>query len=325
MKISIVIPTYNVEKYIRECLESVAYQTYTGDMECIIVDDCGTDKSIAIAEDFILHFQGKVDFKIIHREQNGGLSAARNSGTRVASGDYIYYLDSDDYIKPDCIDSLVKVAMRFPQAEVIQAGNMRSDSRISFNAETAAYPDVITDYQTIIRNILYQERLPVTAWNKLIRRDFLVKNNINFIEGIIYEDVDFEFRLAKYISCWALSRSNSYIYRINREGSITNVDNSANGRTHDSRMKTFHRCLDDIDERNVNVFTRAIFLYLQLFLIDTPRKTDKYRDVRKLYCALQKKSRFDMRFLMRLYDCFPDKVKSKTQFKNLFNKFLLNI
>ena len=325
MKVSIIIPTYNVEKYIRECLESVARQTYRGEMECLIVDDCGTDKSIAVAEDFISHYQRKIDFKIIRREQNGGLSAARNTGTSAATGDYIYYLDSDDYIKPDCIDSLVKVAMKFPEAEVIQAGILRSDSGICFNAESATYPDVVTDYQTIISNMLYQGRLPVSAWSKLIRRNFLVKNNIIFTEGIIYEDVDFEFRIAKHISCWALCRSNSYVYRINREGSITNIDNSVNGRTHASRMKIFHRCLGDIDKRNVYVFTRAVFLYIQIFLIDTPRKTEMYRDVKKLYFELQKNSRFYMSFVMRLYDCFPDEVKSKAQFKNFFNKLCLNI
>lgn len=320
MKVSIVIPTYNVEKYILECLESVAQQTYSGEMECIIVDDCGTDKSIAVAEDFISHYQGKIDFKIIHREQNGGLSAARNSGTSVATGDYVYYLDSDDYIKSDCIDSLVQVAMRFPKAEVIQAGIVQSDSRIAFNAETAVFPDIDTDYQSIISNMLYQGRLPVSAWSKLIRRDFLVRNNIIFTEGIIYEDVDFEFRMAKYISCWALCRSNTYIYRVNREGSILHSNKFVNEKTHDARMKIISRCMEDINDRNIDVFARAVFGYLQIFLIDTPIGSKEYCDIKRLYNALIKKSKYDMKLLLILYRLFPNILLSKSKFRDYFNR-----
>ena len=321
MKVSIIIPTYNVEQYILECLESVANQTYSGDMECIIVDDCGTDKSIAVADEFISSYQGAIDFKIIHRENNGGLSAARNSGTRVATGDYIYYLDSDDYIKPYCIGNLVSIAMKNPKAEVIQAGIIQSDSRITFNAENAVFPDVDTDYQSIISNMLYQRKLPVSAWNKLIRRDFLLKNNISFTEGVIFEDVDFEFRMAKHISCWALCRSNTYIYRVNREGSILYNNKFVNEKTHDARMKIFSRCVEDINDRNIDVFTRAIFGYFQIFLIDTPTGSKEYLDVKGLYNALIKKSKCDMKFLLILYQLFPNILLSKRKFRNCYNWF----
>ena len=84
-RVSVIIPVYNVEVYIGECLTSVANQTVGGDIECIIVDDKGTDRSINIAEQFIESNKGntKVDFKIIYRESNGGLSAARNTGIKA--------------------------------------------------------------------------------------------------------------------------------------------------------------------------------------------------------------------------------------------------
>ena len=91
--VSIIIPTYNVESYIKECLDSVAAQTYCGAMECVIVDDCGKDGSIEIAKEFIANYYGDIDFRIIHRKKNGGLSAARNSGIEEVSGDYIFFLD----------------------------------------------------------------------------------------------------------------------------------------------------------------------------------------------------------------------------------------
>ena len=85
MKVSIVIPVYNVEAYIIECLESVARQTYRGEMECLIVDDCGADESIALAEDFIRSYQGDIHFQILHHDHNRGLAAARNTGANSCS------------------------------------------------------------------------------------------------------------------------------------------------------------------------------------------------------------------------------------------------
>ena len=80
MNISIIIPTYNVQDYIAKCLESIATQTYTDGVECLVIDDCGTDNSIAIAEQFIANYSGPISFQIIHHEQNKGVSAARNTG-----------------------------------------------------------------------------------------------------------------------------------------------------------------------------------------------------------------------------------------------------
>ena len=107
-KISIIIPIYNVAEYITECLQSVMRQTYKGEIECILVDDCGKDKSISVAEQLISDYKGQIEFRILHHEHNRGLSAARNTGTDAATGDYIYYLDSDDYISDDCIEVLTQ-------------------------------------------------------------------------------------------------------------------------------------------------------------------------------------------------------------------------
>ena len=118
LKVSIIIPVYNVEQYIGNCLRSVMRQTYKGPMECLIIDDCGTDDSIAIAEGVIREYNdnanvnlnanldlevnatldfiggGGIRFEILHHERNRGLSAARNTGTEAATGDYILYIDS---------------------------------------------------------------------------------------------------------------------------------------------------------------------------------------------------------------------------------------
>ena len=95
MKVSIIIPIYNVESYIANCLHSVFNQTYK-DLEIILVDDCGTDKSMNIAMESINKYKSSFYIKVIHHKENKGLSAARNSGIKEATGDYIYFLDSDD-------------------------------------------------------------------------------------------------------------------------------------------------------------------------------------------------------------------------------------
>lgn len=128
LKVSIIIPVYNVEQYIGNCLRSVMRQTYKGPMECLIIDDCGADDSIAIAEGMIREYNdnanvnlnanldlevnanlnlddnedGGIRYRILHHERNRGLSAARNTGTEAATGDYILYIDSDDTINDRC-------------------------------------------------------------------------------------------------------------------------------------------------------------------------------------------------------------------------------
>ena len=110
MKISIIVPVYNVEQYVNECFDSIAAQTYKGEIECIFVDDCGQDDSVAILEKLITDYHGAIKFYIVHHEHNKGLSGARNTGIRHAQGDYLYFIDSDDSIKSDCIEKLVALA-----------------------------------------------------------------------------------------------------------------------------------------------------------------------------------------------------------------------
>ena len=102
MKVSLIIPIYNVSRYLVRCLDSVISQTFRN-IECILVDDCGADNSVNIAEDYIKGYQGPVVFKLIHHKYNRGLSAARNTGIDAACGDYLYFMDSDDAIIPETI------------------------------------------------------------------------------------------------------------------------------------------------------------------------------------------------------------------------------
>ena len=101
MKVSIIIPVFNVEQYIADSLSSVVSQTMQDDVECIIVDDCGNDNSMDVVDKFVDAYRGAIKFSIIHHNHNKGLSAARNSGINVAKGEYAYFLDSDDTMTKD--------------------------------------------------------------------------------------------------------------------------------------------------------------------------------------------------------------------------------
>ena len=107
LMISIVIPVYNLSDYIERCIQSVISQSYK-DIECIIVDDASTDDSIEKCERIIDAYRGPIRFSIIHHHQNRGLSAARNTGTASAKGDFVLYVDGDDAITNDCIEKLQK-------------------------------------------------------------------------------------------------------------------------------------------------------------------------------------------------------------------------
>lgn len=182
-KISIIIPVYNVEEYIAECLQSVMRQTYTGAMECILVDDCGKDNSIAIAEQLIADYTGPIVFRILHHEHNRGLSAARNTGMDAATGDYIYYLDSDDWIDEETLDALYKAIISGNY--VIAIGYAKINKDDLFKQEWIFEDSREINSNQFANRMLMQKSI-FTAWGKLYRRDVI--KDVKFSEGRLNED-----------------------------------------------------------------------------------------------------------------------------------------
>lgn len=316
MKVSIIIPTYNVEAYIIDCLESITLQTFRGTLECIIVDDCGTDDSIALAESFIQHYQGNINFRILHREKNGGLSAARNTGLNEAKGEFVYFLDSDDYITPDCIESLVEVAKHFPKVEIVQGGIVNTKGTIIYDSTRFKTPQLLEDRKDIYSKLVFGE-LPVSSWNKLIRRDFLKENSIDFYEGVIHEDVDFLYKLAAHVTSFALCPVITYCYRIQREGSILSTTND--DRSTQSRILVYNACLDKkLEMPFQKLLTRSIFLRL-IFVLQTAHVSHNLRYSFNTLCwrTVHEASGMDG-FWMGLYLRAPKFLKNR--FYNLYSK-----
>lgn len=308
IKVSVIIPVYNVEAYIIECLESVARQTYPGNLECLIVDDCGTDRSIHLANEFINNYHGKIRFQILHHNRNRGLSAARNTGTDAAVGDYIYYLDSDDMITPECIGQMMDVAEKYAEAEVIQGGILNSDGTDNYNIIDKRLPDIATDIKWIKTNVMFPGLLPVSSWNKLIKRDFLNDNSIRFIEGIIHEDVPFAFHLAQRMKCIAFCKNNTYIYRQQRNGSILN--SSTRQRSFTSRVKAYQYCLEHTNGIYRDIQLRSLFLRWQYALLTRPDTVEARRLSSMLYRQMLKYSPLTEKLIIISHRILPHRLCS---------------
>lgn len=215
--ISIIVPTYNVEKYIRTCIESILAQTYRN-VEVIIVNDGSTDQSLAVISDLICSHH---NVKVIN-QKNQGLSVARNTGIDVATGKYITFVDADDKIMPGFVSSLYQIADR-TGADIVRGsfrdfnGNIPKDWVPDFN--------VPTNCGTIVLDQFLSSNISFVVWSSIYRLDFINSNHIRFTPGILLEDGDFTTRAYMLAKLVATSPEPNYAYRI-RQGSILTTNNA---------------------------------------------------------------------------------------------------
>ena len=201
---------------MERCLNSVMDQTHI-DLECIIVDDCTPDDSIVKCERLIAQYNGPVEFKILHHEHNRGLSAARNTGTNAASGEYIYYLDSDDWISDDCIQKMVDVVKQDDNIEMVMGGIERVGDDIQWNhfLSEGTYTSGFIEYAC-------QYKIYTMAWNKLLKLDFIKTHSLFFKEGLLHEDVLWNVQVACFLKKMASIEEKTYYYRIREDSIQTN-------------------------------------------------------------------------------------------------------
>ena len=209
-KVSIVVPFYNVEKYIEKCLESLVNQTLD-DIEIILVNDGSKDNSVEIAKNFLIKYPNKIKY---YEKENGGLSDARNYGMKYAIGEYIAFLDSDDYVENDMYEKMYNLA-KCENSDMVEC---------DFYWE---YPnrnkiDCGKIYNTKKEMI---ENIRVVAWNKLIKKEILDKSKIQFPKGLRYEDVEFTYKLIPYLNKVSFCKY-PFIHYVQRENSISNVQNA---------------------------------------------------------------------------------------------------
>lgn len=238
--VSVIVPVYMVEEYVEECVLSVVNQSYES-IELILVDDCGTDRSVEIAVRALKH--ASIKWKLVQHEQNRGLSAARNTGVMHASGKYIYFLDSDDYIAPTCISTMVAAIRKYKTPIAIGAGIvlLMPDGAIA-----PIWKDTVPDLHQMnpFRAYLRMEH-NYTAWHRLIDLDAYVRTGITFREGMLHEDVVWSFEVARsgLPVCSAMGEQ-LYFYR-QRDNSIMSLDVSDTRRfsAHMEIMRLFYRTM----------------------------------------------------------------------------------
>lgn len=221
IKLSIIVPIYNVELYLRKCVDSLLAQDLpSSEYEVILVDDGGKDACPQICDEYAAAHE---NIRVVHRK-NGGLSAARNSGIEVAQGEYVMFVDSDDYIEPNVLGALLK-RMEEEHLDLLRYNyqNVRENGEVFVPFKTGKpyfdYSSEVVDGETFLN-----ERLGYAcyAWAFVLRRDLL--EGCVFTPGIYFEDTDWTPRMLLKAKRAASTEMIVYNY-LWREGSITLPDN----------------------------------------------------------------------------------------------------
>ncbi len=216
-KISVIIPIYNTECYIEQCITSVINQSYQN-LDIICVNDGSQDSSIDIVE----HYQ-KLDSRIrIINKSNGGISSARNLGLQYAQGSYITFLDSDDYLASDIYSYCIKqieIEDRLPIIFQFQIFGKEKGQVLPHKIEEG-----FNDYKSLMTHLAYKQRINNSVWNKLYPKELI--QNLTFIEDRVGEDAIFNYL--------ALERAKGFVF-INKVGYYYRINHSTNNLSNDIR------------------------------------------------------------------------------------------
>lgn len=210
--VSVIIPVYKAEKYIRECLESLLRQSYA-DVEILVVIDGSPDGSAEIARSLAAQ-----DARIcVLDQENKGVSAARNLGLEHARGEYVTFIDADDYVAPDYVEYLLKLATEH-EAEFALSRNAFTSKDQTDEPADRVYSLEATEAVAF----LLSPRVIVGCWNKIYKRDFLEENHLRFSTELFYgEGLQFIVSAAKACNRLAVGSRRVYYYRRNNEASAT--------------------------------------------------------------------------------------------------------
>ena len=185
--VSVIIPLYNAEKYIGECLESLLAQTFQ-DFEVVVVDDCSTDTGRQIAESYLEKFGERLN--VYDSRQNSGVSAARNMGLQISRGEYVFFLDADDLLLPNGLERMYRLAKYFDVEFVNCTGfyNMSDDGKQrtlrQLKKLTTTNENILeANLEWRVKGLL-KDNFYWAPWRKLLRRDFLLRQKIFFPEGL---------------------------------------------------------------------------------------------------------------------------------------------
>ena len=223
VKVTIIVPAYNVEQYIKKCAETILNQTYNN-IELIIVDDGSTDNTPCVIDEI-----AKTDIRvIIIHKQNGGVSDARNTGLDIATGEYVMFVDGDDYLSEDCVEYMLDIV------DNTNANFCLSKNCYTKNNESQVNNDKIEKISSLNATaLLLSPNVIVGCWNKIYKKTFLDDNKMRFSTNLFYgEGLSFITTAAQLSDCVGVGCKKVYYYRRNNELSATskfNIDKLHNG------------------------------------------------------------------------------------------------
>ncbi len=208
-KVSVIVPVYNVEKYIEKCLNTLVNQTLQ-DIEIIVVNDGSTDNSEKIINEFLEKYPEKI---VYLKKENGGLSDARNFGIPYAKGEYIAFVDSDDYVETFMYKEMYEIAKK-ENSDMVECDfiwEYPNKSRIDTG-------EIYNNKKEMA------QKVRVVAWNKLIKKSILDETKIEFPKGYRYEDLEFTYKLIPYLDKVSFLKK-PCVHYIQRDNSISNTQN----------------------------------------------------------------------------------------------------
>ena len=276
--ISVIVPVYKVEQYLDECVQSIINQTYKN-LEIILVDDGSPDRCPEMCDEYA---RQDSRIKVIHKK-NAGQSSARNAGIDFSHGEWIYFIDSDDWIELNCIELLLKKAIE-TGVELVE-GN--GTGMFGYGLTKP-----IKDNKLLLK-AFYSNKIHIEAWNRLIKSSVIKNNQLHFLEGLVYEDVPWGFSLASVANSIASVEQKTYNYRY-RSDSIMGKNNFER-RTHSMQPIIFSIVTKAKQNGEINnpLFTSwldyrmaVFFVYIiesgymkqaKSFYMQTIRKTSKFR------------------------------------------------
>ncbi len=260
IKVSVIVPIYNVEKYVAQCLESIQKQTLDS-FEILCIDDQSTDNSMKIVEEYAV-IDNRI--KIIKHSRNRGLSAARNTGLEHAKGKYIFFLDSDDMIIPETLKELYLYAEENELDEIYF--NMKKVYESAVKELESIHKKIYYDYSEIYTGqklfclFVQDQTIKIEAWRQFYRRSFLLENNICFYEGILHEDNLFSFLCAMNAKRVMNINKEYYLYRQHKNSIMYSLN--------ENRVKSMYIVLVEIFKYwNTHIFSdeinKAIAFYFE--------------------------------------------------------------
>lgn len=221
MMFSIIVPIYNTEQYLEECLDSVLGQEYS-EYECVLVNDGSTDSSAEICRKYC---NKDVRFRLLE-QKNSGLSAARNAGIRYAGGEFIVFLDSDDFLKKEALKNLAERIQQNPEENAIISTTFAYYEDTGELKERHWEPEktLLTSAETLW-STFEAEQFIVAAWTLTVRRSWLIVNQLFFEPGLLHEDELWFPQVVTAAGQVVVNRDPFYCGRCNRQGSIANTPN----------------------------------------------------------------------------------------------------